>query len=393
MLGRQTQGYESTVVSSIVSTIARIKSFFVALLAFKVKALTGRQAIIMVERVLEIGGYAAGYCGRLFARAGADVVRIQMDSVGPAWASDEAMSAFLHGGKRLLSSADGQLIAELANAADILIVEAQTANALSAMDFDGFSTPVKLAMTPFGRTGPKCNWNASGNVMLAMGGYTHLMGDPDRAPLSLPGHYLEFQTAALGYTAINACRMAGQHKVIDLGMFETLLALSQFTSVRWQCAGEQRERHGSDFWYVVPSNLFVCADGWVYLNIVPSFWDPLTVFLERPELLLDSRFLTNDLRMENREALHAIVGEILAPLSKAEIFARAQACRIPLGVVQSFAEVLDDPHLQARSFFAHSNARDVQPWRIPENPYCINGERRTVGLGPITSEQVPLWRA
>ena len=47
-------------VSSIVSTIARIKSFFVALLAFKVKALTGRQAIIMVERVLEIGGYAAG---------------------------------------------------------------------------------------------------------------------------------------------------------------------------------------------------------------------------------------------------------------------------------------------------------------------------------------------
>ena len=42
-----------------------------------------------------------------------------------------------------------------------------------------------------------------------MGGYTYLMGDPERAPLSLPGHYPEYQSAGFGFAAANACRFAG----------------------------------------------------------------------------------------------------------------------------------------------------------------------------------------
>ena len=30
-----------------------------------------------MDRVLEIGGFAAGYCGRLFVQGGAEVVRIE----------------------------------------------------------------------------------------------------------------------------------------------------------------------------------------------------------------------------------------------------------------------------------------------------------------------------
>lgn len=329
-----------------------------------------------MDRVLEIGGYAAGYCGRLFARAGADVVRVVGSSIEPAWASPAAMSAFLHSGKRSVASTDVALLAQLAAAADVVICEAKTADELLSMGFDDWTTAVKLAITPFGRTGPKRNWQATPNVLLAMGGYTHLMGDPGRAPLTLPGHYLEFQTAALGYTAINACRLAGHNKAIDIAMLETLMALSQFTTVRWHCAGELRSRHGSDFWFVVPSDLFACQDGWVYLNIVPSFWDPLTVFLGQPELLIDPRFSNNDLRMDNRDALHAIIADVLAPLDKAQISAQAEACRIPLGVVQTFAEVLADPHLVARNFFEQVYDRDGDGWQSPANPYCINHQPR-----------------
>jgi len=329
-----------------------------------------------MERVLEIGGVAAGYCGRIFVRAGADVVRVEAGMRDPAWVSDTAMDVYLHAGKRSVGQMSAPLLQELAAAADVVVCEASNADAIDALGFDGWSTPLKLAITPFGRTGPKRNWQASANVILAMGGYTQLMGDPGRAPLSLPGHYVEFQTATLGYMALNACQLDGQNNTIDLAMLESLMALSQFTTVRWHCVSEVRSRHGSDFWFVVPSNLFACSDGWVYINVVPNFWDPFTVFINRPELLMDPRFADNDLRMQHRDALHAITAAALADLSKQELVARAEECRIPLGVVQSFDDVLADPHLAARDFFEQVQDSEGVTWRSPGLPFQINRESR-----------------
>jgi len=345
-----------------------------------------------LDRVLEIGGHAAGYCGRLFAHNGGDVVRAVLPEMAEhthaaAWSSRQAMQVFLHERKREVAVNEPALLAELAAKADVVVCEAATADQLLELGFDDWVTPVKVALTPFGRTGPKRNWHGSANVILAMGGYTYLMGDADRAPLNLPGHYVEFQTGALAYASANACRLAGEPNVVDLSMLETLMTLSQFTTVRWHCAGEIRSRHGSDFWFVVPSDLFACADGWVYLNIVPTFWDPLTVFLEKPELLIDDRFVNNDLRMQHREALHAIVAEVVAPLTRAELSMRAEQCRIPLGVVQSFAEVLGDPHLAAREFFLSASDGQGAAWLSPDIPFSFTrqegkaeGQGDTVGI-------------
>ena len=54
----------------------------------------------MSIKVLEIGGYAAGYFGRLFARQGAEVTRLELEAESAAWASSEAMHLFLHEGKK-----------------------------------------------------------------------------------------------------------------------------------------------------------------------------------------------------------------------------------------------------------------------------------------------------
>ncbi len=322
-----------------------------------------------MDQVLEIGSYAAAYCGKLFACAGADVVRVDTGAVKPAWASQTAMQLFLNQQKRTVSGEDSELLEALAAKADIVICEADTADELAQMGFDDWRAPIKVGLTPFGRTGPKANWRATSNVLLAMGGYTNLMGLPERAPLSLPGHYLDFQTGALAFTAASAARLAAVPADIDLGQFETLMSLSQFTTVRWHCVRELRSRHGSDFWFVVPSQLFRCADGWVYLNIVPSFWDPLTVFLDMPELLIDPRFTNNDLRMQNRDVLHEIIAGVLLDNGQDELMQRAETCRVPLGVVLSFEQVLADPHLSARQFWQSVSADDNQPVYTPGYPF------------------------
>ena len=209
-----------------------------------------------MDRVLEVGGYAAGFCGRLFVQTGQEVVRIEPAQPPPAWASQPAMDLYLNAGKRRLRTDDPALIAELAARADAVVAEAESADALAALGFDDWASPVKAAITPFGRTGPKRNTPATPHTLLAMGGYTNLMGDPDRAPLSLPGHYVEFQSGGFAFAAASACRLAKQASSIDIGMFEVVMALSQFTTVMWHCGGVVRSRHGSDFWSVVPTNLF-----------------------------------------------------------------------------------------------------------------------------------------
>ena len=341
-----------------------------------------------MDRILEIGGVAAGYCGRLFVQAGCEVVHVAAAALAPSEHSRAALDLYLHAGKRRIQTDDRKIIGELADRADIVVAETPTAQELTALGFDDWRAPVKAAITPFGRTGPKRNWSATPSTLLAMGGYTYLMGDADRAPLTLPGHYAEFQSGGLAYVAANASRLAEEENVIDIGMFESVMAMSQFTTVLWTCAGEIRSRHGNDFWYAAPSNMFRCADGWAYVNITPGFWDAFATSIGRPELVLDERFKTNAGRMANHEALRQIIAEAFAPLSRAELKARATEHRFPLGELLTFEEVLNDPHLAGRGFWQQVDgacSRVASPrcgWRIdgaPPPPLAVSEWERPRG--------------
>ena len=184
----------------------------------------------MTTRVLEIGGLAAGFCGRLYRQGGADVVRV--DQAAPdAWVSDAALDRFLHHGKRRIATADALIVRELAAQADVLVVEG-TPSYLASLGWDNFESPgVRVAITPFGLTGPYKDWHATGSVLLAMGGYTYIMGDPDRAPLTLPGHYVQYQSGQHAYIAANALQFEGaDNQTADVSMWEAVLSLSQFTT-------------------------------------------------------------------------------------------------------------------------------------------------------------------
>ena len=332
-------------------------------------------------RVLEVGGYAAGYAGRLFVRAGFDVLRLETEAP-PAWASAEAMTSFLHAGKQRLRQPDQ--LAALAASVDIVICEGARGQDLLALGFDDWETRVKTAITPFGRTGPKSDWLATPSTLYAMGGYTYLMGDAGRAPLTLPGHYLEFQTGAVAYSTAMAAHLHASRVSADIGMLETLMSLSQFTTVMWHCAGEIRERHGSDFWSVAPSDLYRCKDGWVYCNVVPTFWDPFIALLGVPELVVDPRFETGDSRKAHRQELKQIIATAMLTLTRAELDERAETYRVPMGVVRTLDQVLVEAHLEARAFWETVTAENGSPVRSPSIPFRIEGRpSSSFGVGEV----------
>ena len=341
----------------------------------------------MKPKVLEIGGYAAGYAGKLFANADFEVVRVEEGKRDPSWVSQEAMNLYLHPYKKYIETANPDLIHELANKAVIVILQTSSADETKQYGLEKWDTPIKAAITPFGRTGPYRNWKATNATLLAMGGYNNLMGDSGKAPLSLPGHYVEFQGGAFAYTAAAAAHFAKDQAEIDIGLLEVVMSLSQFTTTMWTCAGIVRSRHGNDFWSVVPTTLFRCADGWVYINIVPGFWDPFTTMLDMPELVLDARFATNALRMKNRDTVHEIVTERFERWTRAEILERAETARVPIGAVLTFEEVLEDRHLAGRNMWDEVLVADGSSVKSPRLPFMLRNRTESHHTLHATQEE------
>ena len=273
----------------------------------------------MSTRVLEFGGLAAGFCGRLFRHGGAEVIRIEgaVPSVTDAWVSQGAIDAFLHAGKQRVAFRGRDQLLELAGSVDVVVAEGMP-DELEELGWDAIDG-IRVAITPFGMTGPRRQWHASASVLLAMGGYTYLMGDPGRAPLTLPGHYTEFQSGQYAYIGTSACLYEGQDHSLDVSMLEVVLSLSQMTTVMWSCNGVVRTRHGSSFGILYPINLFPCADGWFHVNVVPQFWGPFTEMLGCPDLEDDVRFASSRGRIDNKDELDRIIFESLGHRTKAEV--------------------------------------------------------------------------
>ena len=61
-------------------------------------------------------------------------------------------------------------------------------------------------------------------------------------------------------------------------------------------------------------------------------------------------------------------------MAKEELRSRATECRIPLGVVMTFEEVLEDPHLLARDFWQEPIGR--KGLRMPDIPFRFDEIKR-----------------
>ncbi|MEM7253651.1 MAG: CoA transferase [Pseudomonadota bacterium] len=330
--------------------------------------------------MLEVGdALAAGYCGRLFAQVGGEVVRIERKESAAKTDYQRAIDRFLHPAKERsvvdwTTDAGRARFHELAQSVDIVISDLAPRE-LDTLDWGRTSGPVWTSVTPFGLSGPYRDWHADASVLLAMGGYTYLMGDKGRPPLTLPGHYPQFQAGQIAFVTALATHLASARhvdtaRVVDISMLETVLGLSQFTTVLWTYQGRIRSRHGNHFENVHPLALYRCKDGWVAFNIVNHFWKPFTELLNAPELYDDPRFVTNLDRVAHRDALDVIIEERLQTMTRAEVLEAGQRqYRVPTGIMLNYDEVLADPHLHARGFWSRPDAPaspDVDPSSLVE---------------------------
>src|SRR5262245_4648714 len=202
-------------------------------------------------RVLDLTDDTGRFATKLLTEAGADVVRVGHGSPGPAMTDEAGKSGGLldwwyDGGKQRvhldLDSPEGQREFKMLAARADLLIETEPPERLSrlGLDFPDLQTVnprlVHVSLTPFGRQGPRAQWQMSDLVAAALGGVMSVTGTPE-APLHGWGRQC-FNTGGLfaaicGLAGVYAARATGHGQHIDLSLQQSVIACTEQVLMFW----------------------------------------------------------------------------------------------------------------------------------------------------------------
>jgi crotonobetainyl-CoA:carnitine CoA-transferase CaiB-like acyl-CoA transferase len=119
--------------------------------------------------------------------------------------------------------------------------------------------------------------------------------------------------------------------------------------VNYLTSGEVPQRRGNGHPNIVPYEVYQTADGHVILAVGnDSQFKRFCSFIEKPELADDPRFATNPARLENRDALNAILRPAVQALDTGSVIAGLEELKVPVGPVRTLDQVFASDQVAAR---------------------------------------------
>ncbi len=215
---------------------------------------------------------------------------------------------------------------------------------------------VILRVTGFGQTGPYSHRPGFARVFEAMGGLTHLTGEPDGEPMHA-GYPLADNIGGLfGALGVMAalCKRARDPQAageeIDLSLLESTFKLLEFLPIEHRLLGQVRQRSGNASQYSAPAAVYRTADErWVSLSgSTNALFAANCRAIGRPELIGDPRFADNSTRVQHADELNRLFASWCAGRSLAVVLAAFDAAGGTIAPIYSIDQIEADPHLQAR---------------------------------------------
>lgn len=320
-------------------------------------------------RVVELGQLIAGpFCGQLLGDMGADVIKVEPPGAGDPmrkWGrgDNHLWWEVVSRNKRCVTAdlrvAEGQaLVRRLAATADILIENFKP----GTIEKWGLSPDTLRADNPrliivrvsgYGQTGPYSSRAGFGGIGEAMGGWRHIVGDPDRAPSRMGvsiGDSLAATYGCMGaLAALHARTHTGRGQVVDSALYEAVLQVMESIVPEYVVSGYIRERSGSKLPGIAPSNVYPCSDGDYLIGAnQDGVFARLCQAMGRPELARDPRYVDHVARGRHQDELDELIGAWTRTLTVAEVEALMIEHSVPAGKVYRAPEMLEDPHFAAR---------------------------------------------
>lgn len=347
-------------------------------------------------RVIDFSSEIAGpYVTKLFADAGADVIKIETpegDSMRRWSASgaelgdaDGAFFQFLNTSKRsVIGRPEDPEILALCAGAD-LVVEDFPPGTLDDLDLcERFPGLVVLSITPYGQSGPYRDRPSTEFTIQAESGSTAARGLPSQAPIMAGGRITEWVSgtfaAVAGLAAVQRAKRTGIGEHIDFSMLETMnIAGTIYSDLMASLAGRPKAAWPTRS-VEIPS-IEPTSDGWVGFNTNSrQQYNDFLILIERTDLLEDEELASIAGRTKRFDEWNEIVRSWTSRHTTAEIVKRASLLRIPVAPVNDGETVFDHPQLRERGVFVKN---PTGGFLQPRSPYLMNGE------GPRPFEPVP----
>lgn len=337
-------------------------------------------------RVLEITSTWAGpMCGAVLADLGADVIKVEIPTGDVArylmmipGTEVSVMHATVNRNKRSLAmdmtaAAGGEVLLELAKTCDIVLenfrVGVLDRHGLGYEDVRAVKPDiVYVSITGWGQFGPDHDSAGYDPLAQATSGYMSVNGDATSPPTK-SGSYLADDLGGLhgAIGALGALRhrdATGEGQYVDVSLLDSMLYQTNGLPTLGTI-GVQPDRWGNEFGFAVPANVYECSDGPVYAGVLlDAHWASLAEIIGQPELAEHESFATRDARAANRDVCNLMLGGWLAERTREEAIAVMREHGLPAARVQTFAEVVADPHILERDMIQPTVQADGETMSI-----------------------------
>jgi CoA:oxalate CoA-transferase len=240
---------------------------------------------------------------------------------------------------------------------------------------------VYASITAFGQHGPYAAQRGYDMLAQAISGYMSITGFPDGPPTrsgqSISDYYAGMLCAFSIVSALHYRQRTGTGQRIDLALLDSLVVALDNLGERYTVGGETLTRAGNVSFGGSSSGIYPTTDGHVAITAGASdaVWRRFCEVIGRSDLTRDPGFATAAARRDRRDAVAAIIQDWTGPRAKAEVVRTLTTAGVPAAPVNTVAEMVADPQVEAREMFV-----DV------EHP--IYGRLKTTG-SPLKLSETP----
>lgn len=341
-------------------------------------------------RVLDLSRVLAGpYCTMVLGDLGAEVIKVESPDGdetrgwGPPFAEDEsAYYLCVNRNKRGIvadfkTEPGREIVRGLIRRSDVLVENFRPGSlARFSLDFESASalnpTLIYCSITGFGQTGPLRDKPGYDFMIQAMGGLMSITGEPDGEPMKVGVAVADLfagQNAVIAIlAALQARRHTGKGQHLDISLFDSQVGMLANAASNFLISGNPPRRYGNAHANIVPYQSFQASDGWFVIAVGnDKQFAKMCEVIDNQELVNDARFAANSARVQNRDALIAILEPVFTRKTVNEWLSLI-GDDFPCGPINNLEQVFSMPQVEAREMLIHAGHPEIGGLRLVGSP-------------------------
>ena len=321
-------------------------------------------------KVLDFTQVMAGpFCTMLLGDLGADVIKVEPPSgdttrgMGGRQGTESSGFWAVNRNKRgmalNLKNPKAQEVAQKLAAQSDIVVENYRPGVMAAfgLGYDKLRalnpSLIYASVSGFGSTGPYATKGGFDLVAQGMSGIMSVTGEAGRPPVKCGVPITDLGAALFATQAILAAYIhrqnTGEGQAVDTSLLEAGVALSVWESTQYFSQGEIPQPMGSAHRMSAPYQAIQCADGYINLGAANTrTWERFAKAIGRPELVQQPEYKNERQRVKNRQRLTQDIETVTTTQPRAYWLKIFDDVGVPCGPILNYAEVFNDPHIQAR---------------------------------------------